>query len=104
MKRHKKLFAKPRGPAPEVIGWTSLMFPVAGLLAAGLIVSFYRGGSNDWFGLTPVIYGAIAFAGLSLQGLCLGLYANIRRFSLPGLVSILSGAFAISLVAYAFSQ
>ncbi len=104
MRRHKKLFAKPKGLAPAFIGWTSLLLQVAGLTAAGLIVTFYRGGSNDWFGLAPVIYGAIAFAGFSLVGLIMGLYANTKRFSLPGLVSVLSGAFAISLVAYVFSQ
>ncbi len=105
MNRHKKLFAKPKGPAPAfIIGWTSLLLQIAGLAAAGLIVTYYNGGLNDWFGLAPVVYAAIAFAGFSLVGLVMGLYANTRRFSLPGLVSVLSGAFAISLVAYAFSQ
>lgn len=104
MRRHKRLFAKPKGRTPAFIGWTSLLLQVAGLIAAGLIVSFYRGGANDWFGLAPVVYGAIAFAGISLIGLVMGLYANSKRFSLPGMVSVLSGAFAISLVAYVFAQ
>ena len=104
MKRHKRLFAKPKGHAPKVLGWTSLLLQLAGLASAGLIVTFYHGGANDWFGLAPVVYGAIAFAGFSLVGLVLGLYANTKRFSLPGLVSILSGTFAISLLAFVFTQ
>lgn len=104
MKRHKKLFAKPKGLRSAFLGWTSLLLQLAGLSAAGLIVTYYHGGSNDWFGLAPVVYGAIAFAGFSLLGLIMGLYANTKRFSLPGLVSVLSGAFAISLVAYVFAQ